>query len=206
MAKTKIKSLDFKDIRIYEKQANKWSYKLRNFNMHLEQNEILGIISYNANLQGDIFKLVTNKWKSLKSYQGLASVKFDYEKNLSIKNKQYIKNLAYSFDTKIIDNDSDDSKASQISLYQYLENYFVESNLLKTSLDDFSSAWKETFDNYGFYLKKEFALNFNNLEKTLKYMLEDLLEMLETFKVESARTSLSAINQNLEELEENSLW
>ncbi|SFW05944.1 Uncharacterised protein [Chlamydia abortus] len=33
-------------------------------------------------------------------------------------------------------------------------------------------------------------------------MLEDLLEMLETFKVESARTSLSAINQNLEELEE----
>ncbi|EPJ15632.1 hypothetical protein CP02DC21_2129, partial [Chlamydia psittaci 02DC21] len=56
--------------------------------------------------------------------------------------------------------------------------------------------------NYGFYLKKEFALNFNNLEKTLKYMLEDLLEMLETFKVESARTSLSAINQNLEELEE----
>lgn len=54
MAKTKIKSLDFKDIRIYEKQANKWSYKLRNFNMHLEQNEILGIISYNANLQGDI--------------------------------------------------------------------------------------------------------------------------------------------------------
>ena len=202
MAKTKIKSLDFKDIRIYEKQANKWSYKLRNFNMHLEQNEILGIISYNANLQEDIFKLVTNKWKSLKSYQGLASVKFDYEKNLSIKNKQYIKNLAYSFDTKIIDNDSDDSKASQISLYQYLENYFVESNLLKTSLDDFSSAWKETFDNYGFYLKKEFALNFNNLEKTLKYMLEDLLEMLETFKVESARTSLSAINKNLEELEE----
>ena len=147
MAKTKIKSLDFKDIRIYEKQANKWSYKLRNFNMHLEQNEILGIISYNANLQEDIFKLVTNKWKSLKSYQGLASVKFDYEKNLSIKNKQYIKNLAYSFDTKIIDNDSDDSKASQISLYQYLENYFVESNLLKTSLDDFSSAWKGTFDN-----------------------------------------------------------
>ncbi|SFW05946.1 Uncharacterised protein [Chlamydia abortus] len=59
---------------------------------------------------------------------------------MSIKNKQYIKNLAYSFDTKIIDNDSDDSKASQISLYQYLENYFVESNLLKTSLDDFSSA------------------------------------------------------------------
>ena len=93
MAKTKIKSLDFKDIRIYEKQANKWSYKLRNFNMHLEQNEILGIISYNANLQEDIFKLVTNKWKSLKSYQGLASVKFDYEKNLSIKNKQYIKTL-----------------------------------------------------------------------------------------------------------------
>ena len=29
--------------------------------MHLEQNEILGIISYNANLQEDIFKLVTNK-------------------------------------------------------------------------------------------------------------------------------------------------
>ena len=170
MPKKIINFLKLNNIRIRKYENHNWITYLSNLNVEIEQNNILGILDINSGSNEKIFELLTAFDIKPDFYQGNINIRYDDEQTFLIKkNETYAKNISYAFDENF------DSNVKK-SIYNYLKQYFIDSNLLKVSVNNFVNSWAKTYANYSIYLQKVYTDILLNFERNSNKKLLELSE------------------------------
>ncbi|MDD7912444.1 valine--tRNA ligase [Metamycoplasma hyosynoviae] len=170
MAKSFIKNLVLKNIKIFEKKKENFDISLFNLNINLDKNNILAIYNSSEKTYNEIFSLFLNYQKKPKTnFLGTTQIEFD-NKNLDFNSRkeEFIKNFAHCFEENILEVNPD------VTVYKMLKGYFEKNRLIDISVKNFIKDWKDTYESYSIILKKHFIEYYSEYEKELYDFLKIL--------------------------------